>query len=943
MRRVVSLAQAYQPPPTAPITNSAKNLLNKPLDQVYLFPPPNVTGKLHMGHALTVTIQDSAVRFQRLLGRQVRWIFGTDHAGIATQTVVEKQLAKRTNPATGKPTTRHDLGRQQFVGKVKEWTDEHKQKISTQLKLLGATLDFDNEYFTLDEFHSQAVEHAFVTLHERGLLHRKLRMVNYCYQLETCLSDLEVDQMQVSVPTEYKLPGSSGEMCRLGVADDFAYPIVGGCKGEEIVVRTTRLETMWGDVAVAVHPDDLRWSKYIGRKVQHPLLPHKQLPVIADPVLVDMGLGTGAVKVTPFHDENDFECAQRNHLPLGNSLYDDKGRMSQLGGEESLSRFEMRAKLRKELGSLGLYRGEVPHAMAIPVCSRTGDVIERTLKYQWFLDASTLSQRANMASSHNRMTFAPPESEHVYRDWLVRCGDWCVSRQLWWGHRIPAYRKRGTGESNWIVCNSLEQAQQRLGTTEVEQDEDVLDTWFSSGLLPLSISGWPNTTLDSSKPLLTWMETGSDILFFWVARMAMLSVELGQVLPFGHVHLHALVRDGKGRKMSKSLGNVIDPMDVIQGVSFQDLCGEIERGNLTKREQATALLETKQNFPKGIASFGSDALRLALASYAGSQTITFDLASVVSARLFCNKLWQAGRFVAHKLETAPEAVVSKSTTSLADQWIVQRLCKAQEVCHKAYGSLDCDLASTTARKFVLEDLCDVYIECNKLHPNNALLVQVFQSSLVLLNPVMPNITNDLWQAFFPEQEMQWIPTVVTGNDGEDWIRVEREMATCLDVCRAVRALKLRFPHQREFQIVSGEGASSEVVDLTKRLTRVDALVWCPQQQQMRDQQQPGAMVEALGDARGYVEAVGSGLGNDVDLASERKRQQDELERIAKRQLAVSKEMASLEQRLHSPAFVAKAPAVVLDREKRKLLDCQNEFQVLETARVNLSNAPQRAR
>eukprot|EP01111_Echinosteliopsis_oligospora_P002183 TRINITY_DN1317_c0_g1_i3.p1 TRINITY_DN1317_c0_g1~~TRINITY_DN1317_c0_g1_i3.p1 ORF type:complete len:792 (-),score=272.76 TRINITY_DN1317_c0_g1_i3:680-2908(-) len=618
---------------------------------IIVIPPPNVTGSLHLGHALCNSIQDALVRWHRMLGHTTLWVPGVDHAGIATQSVVEKRLWK------DKKITRHDLGREPFIKEVFQWKDEYGARIVNQLKRLGSSLDWNREVFTMDDKLSRAVIEAFVLMYDQGLLYRATRLVNWCSALNTAISDIEVDYEDLDGITKLAVPGHGDKKYEFGAIWEFAYKVADS--DDELVVATTRPETMLADTAVAIHPDDPRYKHLHGKFVVHPFHQTK-IPIVLDSVLVDMSFGTGAVKVTPAHDPNDYEVGLRHKLPMP-ELFTDEGRIGPFGGKEfeGMMRFDARDKVIKRLADMGLYKGIKPNAMRLGICSRSKDVIEPRLKPQWWVSCSTLATAAKKAEESGEMKLSPASEAKTWHRWMDGIRDWCISRQLWWGHRIPAYLASVQGkprpdplvQSNWFVGRNEAEARKKaaasLGVKEeevvLEQDPDVLDTWFSSGLFPFSVFGWPDQTPDLSNfyPN-TLLETGSDIIFFWVARMVFMGQALTGKVPFKEVLLHALVRDAHGRKMSKALGNVIDPIDVIEGITLEKLQEGLEKGNLPAAEIAKAKAGQAQDFPKGISECGTDALRFALCAYmAQGRDINLDIKRVEAYRAFCNKIWNA--------------------------------------------------------------------------------------------------------------------------------------------------------------------------------------------------------------------------------------------------------------------------------------------------------------
>ncbi|KAE8983535.1 putative valine--tRNA ligase, cytoplasmic [Phytophthora rubi] len=825
-----------------------ESMATPPSNKVFsmILPPPNVTGALHLGHALTVTIQDAIARWHRMRGFDVRWLPGLDHAGIATQSVVERQLLKERG------VSRHDLGREAFVQQVWRWNEQFGGRIMRQIDHLGAIVKRDQPYFTLDAQRSQAVVDAFVTLHDKGLVYRRRRMVNWCPTLQTAISDIEVDLEQLDKATRKTLPGRD-KAVEFGVMHRFRYQVADGSAGEFLEVDTTRPETIFGDVAVAVHPEDERYEKYHGKFVIHPFS-KERIPIVTDDVLVNMELGTGVVKVTPAHDPKDFECGRRHELPEV-EVIDKYGKLCGNIDERfvGMDRFDARQRVVEELQAMGLYVDKLDHPTALSICSRSGDVIEPLLMPQWYVDCSAMAKRAADNVRNGVMTIEPKLHAHTWFFFLDNIQDWCVSRQLWWGHRIPAYRlKPGTigvsdAKDQWFVASSLEEAREKaeaelgckLQDDDLEQDVDVLDTWFSSGLLPLSAFGWPNASnddavtkdLNSSYPL-DVMETGSDILFFWVARMAMLCEEFSGRVPFEKVLLHPMVRDKAGRKMSKSLGNVIDPLHVINGISLEQLLTDLQGGNVSPRELKKAEKELKKEFPKGIPTCGADALRFTLASYLQQgRQINMDVQRVVSYRHFCNKVWNAVRYALPLLEADTSAGTDKRADlshmrddmTLADRWIMSRL--AGVVSEVNNGIAGNQLATSVAaiQRFFVQELCDVYIEFSKpvLYGNRleqdvdfeeqrarkrsaqATLHRCLDYSMRLLHPFTPFVTEELWQrirdadplaASSRKQEVE--TSILCSEYPEEahmssWVDADAEerMALVIDVIHGIRSLR----------------------------------------------------------------------------------------------------------------------------------------------------------
>ncbi|KAF0852931.1 Valine--tRNA ligase 1 [Andalucia godoyi] len=734
---------------------------------VIVLPPPNVTGSLHLGHTLTCAIQDCLVRWHRMLGHDTLWVPGTDHAGIATQVVVEKKLQKEEGKS------RHDYGRQAFLEKVFEWKDKSAGTIQLQLRRIAASLDWSREAFTMDPVRCESVTEAFIRLFEKGLIYRSTRLVNWCPALKTVLSDLEVEYIDVEKNAKIRVPGYLKQV-EFGILVHFAYKVDGSETGEEIVVATTRPETMLGDSAIAIHPEDKRYKHLHGKFVRHPFQ-DRLIPIICDSVLVDMTFGTGAVKVTPAHDPNDFVCGKRHNLPEI-SVFDDDGKMNANGAPfQGLPRFECRTAIIKAMEQKGILKSVEGHAMRLGVCSRTGDVIEPMIKPQWFCNCAGMAARATQAARDKTLRIIPEWHCDTWYRWLDNIHDWCISRQLWWGHRIPAYCVRIAGQPNveWVVARSTEEARTKAEAKfpgsvieSMDQDPDVLDTWFSSGLFPFSVCGWPNNTNDMARYFPgNLLETGHDILFFWVARMVMMSLELTDQLPFTEVFLHAMVRDKFGRKMSKSLGNVIDPIDVIHGISLEELGKKLEQGNLDPREVEKAKKGQKEQFPSGIPECGADALRFTLLNYTSQgRDINLDVGRVQGYRQWCNKLWNTIRFALLNFTGfVPQtdglsALQEDSVQSLllfADKWILSRLADCVASVNSALGEFDFGGATTLVYTFWLYELCDVYLESMKpvmragtdVEKRNAqaVLFHCLEVSLRLTHPFMPFLTEELWQ------------------------------------------------------------------------------------------------------------------------------------------------------------------------------------------------------
>ncbi len=831
-----------------------------------VIPPPNVTGSLHQGHALTNAIQDVLIRHQRMRGKNTLWLPGTDHAGIATQVVVERELAKEK-------VSRHDLGREKFLERVWKWKAQSGGRITTQLRQLGSSLDWQRERFTMDEGYSRAVREAFVRLFEEGSIYRASRLIHWCPKDRTALSDLEVEHEE----------NAAGELF------SFAYPLADG--SGEIVVATTRPETMLGDTAVAVHPDDERYRGLVGKHVRHPLL-DRTFPIIGDAILVDPKFGTGAVKVTPAHDFNDFATGKRHGLPEINILELD-GRINAEGGRfRGQDRFEARGAVKDALEALGLVRGRAPHLLALGRCQRCDDVVEPMISTQWFVRMKPLADRALAAVEDGRTEIVPAEWTKTYDHWLENIQDWCISRQLWWGHQIPAwYCPDGhatVGRTDPTACGAC-------GNAALARDPDVLDTWFSSALWPFATLGWPEETpaLATFYPGAV-LETGFDILFFWVARMMMMGLHLTGEVPFRRVLLHGMVTDERGDKMSKVKGNVIDPLDVIAGIA-----GKTE--------------------PQG-----ADALRMTLCSYSPQgRKIALSLKRVEGYRHFCNKMWNATKFALPLLEGAPasrEAEVP-AAGSLTDRWILDRLAVTAEAVNAGIDEFRLDDAVSAAYQFFWTELCDWYLEASKpvLYGEDAaakagtqaVLRHVLDASLRLLHPVMPFVTEELWQRL-PRAEGAAESIMIARFPDAAWGRRDpaavREMEALQSAVRAVRTLRAESnvspAAEVEVKLFADDPAARAALESSQALAgklckakSVDVVA--------RPDRPRGCAVGVDGGVTAFVSLVGL-----VDARAERGRIEKEISKI-------EKDVAAVAKKLGNESFVSRAPADVVDKEKAR--------------------------
>ena len=914
--------------------------LTKPSFSIQL-PPPNVTGTLHMGHAFNQTIMDGLTRYYRMKGCNTAWIPGTDHAGIATQIVVERQLAAQN-------VSRHDLGREKFLEKVWEWKEVSGGTITQQMRRVGCSADWTREYFTMDDVRAETVTEVFVRLYEQGLIYRGKRLVNWDPVLGTAVSDLEVESVE-----------EQGSMWHI------RYPLADN-PAEAVIVATTRPETLLGDVAVAVNPEDERYTHLIGKELILPLT-GRTIPVIADEY-VEKDFGTGCVKITPAHDFNDYEVGKRHDTRLINvfdleakvlanaEVFNFKGE-AQPGFAlpekyASLDRFAARKQMVADLQEQGLLVEIKAHTLMTPKGDRTGSVIEPMLTSQWFVAMSatpnggepdsefkglSLADKAKKAVDSGAVRFIPENWVNTYNQWMNNIQDWCISRQLWWGHQIPAWYDN---EGNVYVARNQEEAEKQAGKTGLTREEDVLDTWFSSALVPFSTLGWPSET-DELKAFLpsNVLVTGYEIIFFWVARMIMMTTHFTGKVPFKDVYIHGIVRDHEGKKMSKSEGNVIDPVDLIDGIDLEKLLVKRTTG-LRKPETAPKVEEaTKKLFPEGIPSMGADALRFTMASYASlGRSVNFDFKRAEGYRNFCNKLWNATNFVLMNTEDKDcgQDEMQPLAFTFADQWIIGKLQQAEAAVAEAFETYRFDLAAQTLYEFVWNEYCDWYIELAKVQiqtgcpttqrTTRRTLVRVLETILRLLHPIMPFITEELWQVVAPLANAKTADSIMLAAypqaDKEKIVQTAFDkMAALKDLVEEVRKLRGEMgiaPNVKAPLFVEG---SAELEGLLKYLPSLTRLT-------------EAKLVDSLPEAEDAPVAVCNGarlmLKVEIDKAAETARLSKEAEKL-------QKALDKLNAKLSKPGYTEKAPAHLVEKDKADLAELEDKMAKVQNQLAKLKD------
>lgn len=911
-----------------------------------MIPPPNVTGSLHMGHAFQDTIMDTLIRWRRMQGRNTLWQVGTDHAGIATQMLVERKVAAEE----GK--TRHDLGREAFIDKVWEWKHESGGHITRQLRRMGASLDWSRERFTMDEGFYKAVQEVFVRLYEEDLVYRGKRLVNWDPTLNTAISDLEVENRD-----------------QQGQFWHFRYPLADGVTTDagldHLVVATTRPETLLGDSAVAVNPDDERYASLVGKFVELPLV-GRRIPIVADEH-ADMDKGSGCVKITPAHDFNDYEVGKRAGLPLINvfsktahileaaEAFDIQGRpltdidTSLPAAYAGLDRFAARKAIVADMEAKGLLEKTETVNNTLPYGDRSGDVIEPLLTDQWFVAVETLAKPAIEAVENGDIQFVPKNYENMYFSWMRDLQDWCISRQLWWGHRIPAWYDQ---EGNVYVARTEAEAREKhgiAGDVALTQDEDVLDTWFSSGLWTFGTLGWPEQTeeLKTFHPS-SVLVTGFDIIFFWVARMIMLTLKFTDEVPFKTVYVHGLVRDGQGQKMSKSKGNVLDPIDLIDGIDLEALVDK-RTGNMMQPQKAKAIAKaTRSEFPDGIEAHGTDALRYTFLSQATTgRDIKFDMGRLDGYRNFCNKLWNASRYVLMNAENEDcGREGGEVELSLADRWIEARLQQTVDQVTRAMEEFRFDHASQALYDFVWNEYCDWYLELSKpvlwdegaseaaKRGTRRTLVRVLEAILRLAHPMMPYISEEIWQRVAP-----LAGTLEGDNDSlmakawpladealidQDAIRDIEWLKGVIVAVRNIRA-EMNIAPGKPLDALLTKGSEADQARLSanrlflSKLAKLSSIEWLDDASTA-----PLSATQLVGDMEVLV-PMADLIDKDAELA-----------RLSKEIDKQDKLIGGVEKKLANEGFVAKAPAAIIDKERGKLEEYQAARRVLVEQRDKIA-------
>lgn len=896
-------------------------------------PPPNVTGSLHMGHGFNNTIMDALTRYHRMKGYNTLWQPGTDHAGIATQMVVERKLDLEG-------VTRHDLGREKFLEKVWEWKEESGGNITRQIRRLGSSVDWSRERFTMDEGLSRAVQDVFVKLYDEGLIYRKKRLVNWDCKLKTAISDLEVENRdEKGFMYHVRYPFVNGQTDANGASLD----------GKYMHIATTRPETILADGCLAVHPDDTRYTHLLGKMVHVPLT-DRTIPVLADPY-PDPEFGTGCVKITPAHDFNDYEVGERQNIEIINLMNLD-GTMNENcpPAYQGLDRFDARTKIIEDLQTHGFLEKVEPHDLKRPYGDRSGVVIEPLLTDQWYVKIDELAKPAIDAVQNGDIKFVPEQYTNMYMAWMRDIQDWCISRQLWWGHRIPAWYDDA---GNVYVAHNEAEVRAKYNLDQditLRQDEDVLDTWFSSGLWTFSTLDWGNPN-DDGRVLSTFhptsvLVTGFDIIFFWVARMIMLTMHFVKnadgtpQVPFKTVYVHGLVRDAQGQKMSKSKGNVLDPIDLIDGIDLESLVAKRTTGLMNPKDAAKIEKATRKEFPEGIAAHGTDALRFTFASLASTgRDINFDLKRIEGYRNFCNKIWNASRFVLMNVEgktIAPSA--NPDLWELPEQWIVSRLQKCEQAVQTAFETYRLDLASQAIYDFIWNEYCDWYVELTKPVLNDEtvsderkaeirrVLLATLEAALRLAHPIMPFITEEIWQIIAPMLGLAkagdsiMLASFPVANAQRINDQAESDMVWLQSLIGAVRNIRgemklgnaVRLPVLLQGVTDDQKASLLRIESQFKALAKVESLTIVGS-----DENVPLSSQALIGSLKVLVPMKGL-----IDPTAELNRLNKVREKLQSQADAISK-------KLSNEGFVAKAPAQVVEAEKAKLAELDGQIGEIE--------------
>ena len=883
-----------------------------------MIPPPNVTGSLHMGHGFQQSIMDAMTRYQRMQGKNTLWQVGTDHAGIATQMVVERQLQSQ-----GK--NKRDLGREKFVEKVWEWKEKSGNTITRQMRRLGVSVDWNRERFTMDEGLSAAVAEVFIRLYDEGLIYRGNRLVNWDPKLHTAISDLEVINEEENGSFWY-----------------FRYPLADGALTAEgkdhIVIATTRPETMLGDTALAVHPEDERYKDLIGKSVELPLC-NRQIPIIADDY-VDPEFGTGCVKITPAHDYNDYEVGKRHDLAMINILTDDAAiNENAPAAYQGMDRFDARKRIVADMEAAGLLEKIEPHKLKVPRGDRSGVVIEPYLTNQWYVAIEELAKPAIAAVENGDIEFVPKNWENTYFSWMRDIQDWCISRQLWWGHRIPAWYD---SEGNIYVGHdeaAVREKYKLAADHEINQDPDVLDTWFSSALWTFSTLGWPEDTeeLKTFHPT-DVLVTGFDIIFFWVARMIMMTLKFTGQIPFRKVYITGLIRDSEGQKMSKSKGNILDPIDLIDGIDLESLLAKQTDSMMQPQLAQKIEKATRKNFPEGIAAYGTDALRYTFYSLASTgRDINFDMGRIEGYRNFCNKIWNASRYVLMNTEeNTPSKPEKSSDYSQADLWIQSRFQDTLNKVNQNMAVYRFDLVSQAIYDFFWNEYCDWYLELSKpllwdenaspaqLNATRYTLLNILEKSLRLAHPFLPFITEEIWQKVAPllgiTAESIMLQSYPAEDDSVLNASVDAEIEWVKGVIIAIRNIRgeMNISPAKEIPVLLTKGGEQDKnylnnnTQFLSKLAKLDSITWLDETEEA-----PLASTQLVGNMEVLVPMTGL-----IDLDAELARLNKEIEKL-------EKEINKLSGKLGNEKFVANAPAEVVNKEKEKLEKAESSLMQLK--------------